>query len=220
MARSKNKGSQEVNAGSMADIAFLLLIFFLVTTQIATNKGLTLLLPPKNEDDEPLEIKQNQKNVFKIQINSADLLLVEDEPLDDVTLIRDMVYDFVLNFGNPSSTKKGSDNVSDVDVYNSLPASMKSYITRSLGKDDSSDGPGAAIVSLKADRGSSYEIFIQILDELNAAYNRIYGERVGITDEEFRKLNRTDPKEKEMYDRARMGIPKAISIAEPSSQGG
>ncbi|PWL28988.1 biopolymer transporter ExbD [uncultured Roseivirga sp.] len=220
MARSKNKGSQEVNAGSMADIAFLLLIFFLVTTQIATNKGLTLLLPPKNEDDEPLEIKQNQKNVFKIQINSADLLLVEDEPLDDVTLIRDMVYDFVLNFGNPSSTKKGSDNVSDVDVYNSLPASMKSYITRSLGKDDSSDGPGAAIVSLKADRGSSYEIFIQILDELNAAYNRIYGERVGITDEEFRKLNRNDPKEKEMYDRARMGIPKAISIAEPSSQGG
>ncbi len=209
-----------MNAGSMADIAFLLLIFFLVTTQIATNKGLTLLLPPKNEDDEPLEIKQNQKNVFKIQINSADLLLVEDEPLDDVTLIRDMVYDFVLNFGNPSSTKKGSDNVSDVDVYNSLPASMKSYITRSLGKDDSSDGPGAAIVSLKADRGSSYEIFIQILDELNAAYNRIYGERVGITDEEFRKLNRNDPKEKEMYDRARMGIPKAISIAEPSSQGG
>ena len=220
MARSKNKGSQEVNAGSMADIAFLLLIFFLVTTQIATNKGLTLLLPPKNEDDEPLEIKQNQKNVFKIQINSADRLLVEDEPLEDVTLIREMVYDFVLNFGNPSSTKKGSDNVSDVDVYNSLPASMKAHISRNLGKDDSSNGPGEAIVSLKADRGSSYEIFIQILDELNAAYNRIYGERVGITDEEFRKLNRNDPKELELYDRARLGIPKAISIAEPSSQGG
>ncbi|NVK84696.1 MAG: biopolymer transporter ExbD [Cytophagia bacterium] len=220
MARSKNKGSQEVNAGSMADIAFLLLIFFLVTTQIATNKGLTLLLPPKNEDDEPLEIKQNQKNVFKIQINSADRLLVEDEPMEDVGMIRDMVYDFVLNFGNPSSTKKGSDNVSDQDVYNTLPASMKSYISRNLGSDESSDGPGAAIVSLKADRGSSYEIFIQILDELNAAYNRIYGERVGLTDEEFRKLNRNDPKEKELYDRARSGIPKAISIAEPSSQGG
>lgn len=220
MARSKNKGSQEVNAGSMADIAFLLLIFFLVTTQIATNKGLTLLLPPKNEDDEPLEIKQNQKNVFKIQINSADRLLVEDEPMEDVGMIRDMVYDFVLNFGNPSSTKKGSDNVSDQDVYNTLPASMKAYISRNLGSDESSDGPGAAIVSLKADRGSSYEIFIQILDELNAAYNRIYGERVGLTDEEFRKLNRNDPKDKELYDRARMGIPKAISIAEPSTQGG
>ncbi len=220
MARSKDKGSQEVNAGSMADIAFLLLIFFLVTTQIATNKGLTLLLPPKNEDDEPLEIKQNQKNVFKIQVNSADRLLVEDEPLEDITLIREMVYDFVLNFGNPSSEKKGNDKVSEVDVYNSLPASMKSYISRSLGSDESSDGPGSAIVSLKADRGSSYEIFIQLLDELNAAYNRIYGERVGLTAEEFRKLNRNNPKEKELYDRARSGIPKAISIAEPSTQGG
>lgn len=220
MARSKDKGSQEVNAGSMADIAFLLLIFFLVTTQIATNKGLTLLLPPKQEDDEPIEIKQQQRNIFKIQVNSADKLLVEDEPLDDISQIRDMVYDFVLNFGSPGDAKKGKDKVSDRDVYNSLPASMKSYITRNLGSSESSDGPSSAIVSLKADRGSSYEIFIAILDELNAAYNKIYGERVGISDEEFRKLNRNDPRQKEMYDRARSGIPKAISIAEPTTQGG
>ncbi|MBO3698508.1 biopolymer transporter ExbD [Roseivirga sp. E12] len=220
MARSKDKGSQEVNAGSMADIAFLLLIFFLVTTQIATNKGLTLLLPPKQEEDEPIEIKQQERNLFKIQINSADRLLVEEEPLDDVTQIRDMVYDFVLNFGNPSDKKKGKNEVSDNDVYASLPASMKSYIGRNLGSSDSADGPGSAIISLKADRGSSYDIFISILDELNAAYNRIYGERVGLTDEEFRKLNRNDPRQKEMYDRARSGIPKAISIAEPSTVGG
>jgi len=220
MARSKDKGSQEVNAGSMADIAFLLLIFFLVTTQIATNKGLTLLLPPKQEDDEPIEIKQQERNLFKIQINSEDLLLVEDEPLDDVKQIRTMVYDFVLNFGKPSDTKKGKDNVSDRDVYETLPGSMKAYITRSLGSDESSDGPSSAIISLKADRGSSYAIFISILDELNAAYNRIYGERVGLTDEEFRKLNRNDPRQKELYDRARIGMPKAISIAEPTTSGG
>ena len=78
----------------------------------------------------------------------------------------------------------------------------------------------SAIVSLKADRGSSYEIFISILDELNAAYNRIYGERVGLTDEEFRKLNRNDPRQKEIWQRARLGIPKAISIAEPTKVGG
>ena len=221
MARSKNKGSQEVNAGSMADIAFLLLIFFLVTTQIATNKGLTLRLPPKQEDDEPIEIKQKQRNIFKIQINSADHLLVEDEILDDVSLIREMVYDFVLNFGRPSSTQKGTKvKVSDVEVYESLPNSMKAYISANLGSLESSDGPGSAIVSLKADRGSSYEIFISILDELNAAYNRIYGERVGLTDEEFRKLNRNDPRQKEIWQRARLGIPKAISIAEPTKVGG
>lgn len=220
MARSKDKGSQEVNAGSMADIAFLLLIFFLVTTQIATNKGLTLLLPPKQEDEEPIEIKQQQRNIFKIQINSADRLLVEDEPLDDVGEIREMVYDFVLNFGSPNSAKKGKTKVSDIEVYNSLPPSMKSYISRNLGSSESSDGPSGAIVSLKADRGSSYAIFISILDELNAAYNKIYGERVGLTDEEFRKLNRNDPRQKELYDRARSGIPKAISIAEPTKQGG
>lgn len=220
MARSKNKGSQEVNAGSMADIAFLLLIFFLVTTQIATNKGLTLLLPPKQEEDEPIEIKQQQRNIFKIQVNSADRLLVEDEPLDDIGEIRDMVYDFVLNFGSPSSVSKGKAEVSDIDVYESLPASMKGYITRNLGSSESSDGPSGAIVSVKADRGSSYEIFITILDELNAAYNRIYGERVGLTDEEFRKLNRNDPRQKVLYMKARAGIPKAISIAEPSSVGG
>ncbi len=220
MARSKNKGSQEVNAGSMADIAFLLLIFFLVTTQIATNKGLTLLLPPKQEEDEPIEIKQQQRNIFKIQVNSADRLLVEDEPLDDIGQIRDMVYDFVLNFGKPSDVQKGKAKVSDREVYESLPPAMKSYITRNLGSSESSDGPSGAIVSVKADRGSSYEIFITILDELNAAYNRIYGERVGLTDEEFRKLNRNDPRQKELYDRARAGIPKAISIAEPSTVGG
>jgi biopolymer transport protein ExbD len=216
MAKSKNRGSEEVNAGSMADIAFLLLIFFLVTTQIATNKGLTLLLPPKQEEDEPLEIKQQQRNIFKIQINSLDRLLVEDEPLDDVSQIREMVYDFVLNFGAPDNVKRGSDKVSDVETYNSLPGAMKADISRRLGSSESSDGPSKAIVSVKADRGSSYEIYIQILDELNAAYNRIYGERVGLTDEEFRKLNRNDPREKALYDEARSGIPKAISIAEPT----
>ena len=203
----------------MADIAFLLLIFFLVTTQIATNKGLTLLLPPKQEDDEPIEIKQQQRNIFKIQVNSLDRLLVEEEPLDDLTQIREMVYDFVLNFGDPSSTEKGKAKISDIDTYNSLPATMKAYVNNKLKDSDSSDGPGEAIVSVKADRGSSYEIYISILDELNAAYNRIYGERVGLTAEEFRKLNRNNPRDKALYDEARAGIPKAISIAEPTKTG-
>ncbi|WP_339605762.1 biopolymer transporter ExbD [uncultured Roseivirga sp.] len=222
MARSKNRGSQEVNAGSMADIAFLLLIFFLVTTQIATNKGLTLLLPPKQDEQEPDQVKQQERNIFKIQVNSLNQLLVEDERLDDPSLIGGMVYDFILNFGKMSDVKKGSENekVSDRETYESLPSTMKAYINNKLRSDKSSDGPNAAIVSLKADRGSSYEIFIEILDQLNEAYNRVYGERVGLTDEEFRKLNRNDPRDLDLYERARSGIPKAISIAEPSKVGG
>jgi biopolymer transport protein ExbD len=220
MARSKNSGSQEVNAGSMADIAFLLLIFFLVTTQIATNKGLTLLLPPKQEDDEPIEVKQQQRNIFKIQVNSLDRLLVEDEPLDDVSKIGDMVYDFIINFGNPDNVKRGSEKVTDRETFESFPPAMKNYILSSLSSKESSDGPSKAIVSLKADRGSSYAIFIDILDQLNAAYNKVYGERVGLTAEEFRKLNRNDPRDLDLYERARSGIPKAISIAEPTKVGG
>ena len=131
-----------------------------------------------------------------------------------------MVYDFILNFGNPSTVKKGSDDVSDQETYESLPPSMKTYIRTTLASDKSSDGPQAAIVSLKADRGSSYEIFIEILDQLNAAYNRVYGERVGLTAEEFRKLNKNEPRDLDLYERARIGMPKNISIAEPTKVGG
>lgn len=218
MARKRNRESTEVNAGSMADIAFLLLIFFLVTTQIATNKGLTMVLPPKL--DEPPEVPLNEKNVFKIQLNSANGVLVEEEILADVTQIRDLVYDFVLNFGLPNPTKKGPDDMTDNEVFNSLPGSMQSYIRSKLGSSLSSDSPRKAVVSLKTDRGSSYELYIQVMDEINAAYYRIYGERVGLTAEQFRKLNRNDPRQRMLYEEGKRGINKAISLAEPTKIGG
>ena len=218
MARSKDKGSQEVNAGSMADIAFLLLIFFLVTTQIATNKGMVMVLPPPKEDN--VDVPLQERNILKIQINSADKILVENEILDDVSDLRVMVYDFVLNFGDPTDKKRGKYNMSDRETYNSLPASMKNYIQRNLADDSSSDGPGEAVVSIKTDRGSSYKRFIQVFDEVNAGYYNIYGERVGLTSEEYRKLNRNDPRQKFLYEEGKKGISKSISLAEPSSQGG
>ncbi len=218
MARSKNRGSQEVNAGSMADIAFLLLIFFLVTTQIATNKGLTMVLPPKKEDN--IDVPLNERNILKIQVNSQDRILVEEEIVDDVDIISELVYDFVLNFGNPDSRKKGSENMSDRETYETLPAAMKAYINNKLRSRESSDGPSEAVVSLKTDRGSSYEIFIKVMDEINAAYYKIYGERVGLTDEEYRKLNRNDPRQRMLYEEGKKGINKGISLAEPTAVGG
>lgn len=213
MANKKNRPKAEVNSGSMADIAFLLLIFFLVTTTIANDKGIAMLLPPKPDPNEPPpDITMNQRNIFKILANSQDRLLVEDEPLEDVTEIKAMVKEFVLNFGDPDSD--------DVELYNSLPSTMKATVNTTGKRPDSSDGPGDAVVSFKADRGTSYELYILVLDQLNGAYNELYAERAGITVDEWRNLDKRDPVQKEIWSTARKGIPRAISIAEPNKIGG
>lgn len=187
MARKRDRGSVEVNASSMADIAFLLLIFFLVTTTIASDKGLALLLPPKQDPNEPPpDVKMNQRNIFKVLINSQDRLLVEDEPLQDISLIRDMVKEFIVN---PSNNP------------------------------DLSESPDKAVVSVKTDRGTSYQVYIDVLDELQGAYWELRAEKVGLTSEEYRSLDQKDPRQKELYDRGREGLPMQISIAEPTNIG-
>ena len=205
MARSKDRGTPEVNSGSMADIAFLLLIFFLVTTTIANDKGILMQLPPPPEEE--IEIKLQERNIFKILANSNDQLLVENEPFTQpVSDLKDMVKDHILNFG-----KVGSDTEA-IDLYNSLPASMKA---KAKQNPESSDSPGDAIVSFKANRGTSYDLYIEVLDNLHAAYNEIYAERVGLTAQQFLELDQSEEVEERIYKQARQGIPKAISIAEP-----
>jgi len=211
MARKKNRPVAEVNSGSMADIAFLLLIFFLVTTTIANNKGIMTFLPPKIDPNEPPpEVVMNERNIFKILANSQNDLLVESEPLADVTEIKEMVKKFVLNFGSPSEE--------DVAVYNSLPPTLKGYVNANGKLSNSSDGPGDAVVSFRADRGTNYDLYIQVLDEVNGAYNEIYAERVGITSDEWLVLtaDRKNSEENAKYFRGKAGIPRAISIAEPT----
>jgi len=208
MARSGRK-LPEVNSSSMADIAFLLLVFFLVTTTIATDKGLTLTLPPKADPNQPPpDITKNERNIFKILVNSSDRILIEDEPVTDLTGLRVQVKEFILNFGSPSEEY--------VTIYNALPAPLKAFAQRSA---TSSDDPKEAVVSFKADRGTSYDIYIAILDELQGAYYEIYGERVGLTADEFRALDRKKPAEQAKYRTAREGIPMNISIAEPTKIG-
>ena len=207
MAR-KNRPTAEIPNGSMADIAFLLLIFFLVTTTIANDKGIAMLLPPNPDPNQPPpEVTKNDRNIFKILANSQDKLLVEDEPLTDVFELREMVKSFILNFGSP-----GEEGVA---IYNSLPSSMKAYSSQ-VRRSDYSDDPTEAVVSFKADRGTSYELYVQVLDQVNAAYNDVYGERVGLSAAEFLQLDRDDPVQDRKYQTARDGIPRAISIAEPN----
>ncbi len=176
-----------MNAGSMADIAFLLLIFFLVTTTIASDKGLAIQLPPKPDPNEPPpDIKLNERNIFAILLNSQDRMLVEGEPMQDISVLQEQIKTFVLNNGRDP---------------------------------ESSESPQKAIVSFKTDRGTSYEKYIEVYDEVKGAYYEIYAEDLGTTAEVIRTGD-FEPSMKEKYDELRKEIPMSISIAEPSKASG
>jgi len=93
------RSTPEIPNASMADIAFLLLTFFLVTTTIANDRGLSLQLPPPPEPQKDEEVKIKEHNLFKIQINSNDALLVEGNPLSDVSGLKEEIKKFILNRG-------------------------------------------------------------------------------------------------------------------------
>jgi biopolymer transport protein ExbD len=92
------RATPEIPNASMADIAFLLLTFFLVTTTIANDRGLSIGLPPPLDPNQPI-IKQQERNIFTIQVNSSDALLVEGEPMEDVSGLKEDIKRFILNNG-------------------------------------------------------------------------------------------------------------------------
>ncbi len=151
------RSAPEVNAGSMADIAFLLLIFFLVTTTIETDSGLNRKLPPIDDEQvEPPVIKE--KNIFPVQINGKNQLLVEEQ-LMEIEDLRDAAIKFLDNGGGTD------ENGSRCDYCNGA-------------KDpSSSDHPNKAIISLKNDRETKYSMYISVQNELVAAYNFLRNKR-------------------------------------------
>ena len=147
---ARRAGAPEVSAGSMADIAFLLLIFFLVTTTIETDAGLDRMLPPIEPPDTDVVIKQ--KNIFQVNINKSGQLLADDE-LIELKNLREKAMAFLDNGGAPSGTPD--------------------YCSYCKGKRDasSSDNPTKAIISLKNDRETKYSTYITVQNELVGAYN-------------------------------------------------
>ncbi|TVZ16629.1 ExbD/TolR family protein [Maribacter sp. MAR_2009_72] len=141
---------QEVNAGSMADIAFLLLIFFLVTTTIENDEGLNRLMPPENEDI--IDIKQ--RNIFIIVINDNDQILAEDDIID-LENLKGQVISFIDNGG--------------------LSADHDEFCTYCKGDrlEDSSENPSKAIISIKSSRKTSYPVYVAVQNEVVAAYNHL-----------------------------------------------
>ncbi|MBU3820873.1 biopolymer transporter ExbD [Flavobacteriaceae bacterium XHP0103] len=146
------RAAPEVNAGSMADIAFLLLIFFLVTTTIPKDSGISRKLPPiDNSDQEPPILRE--KNIFKVIINRRDQLLVEDE-IKDIKDLRQAAVEFLDNNGDGSCEF-------------------------CQGKRDpaSSDNPIKAVISLENNRETTYAAYIAVQNELVAAYNELRNRR-------------------------------------------
>lgn len=95
---------------------------------------------------------------------------------------------------------------------------IKKHVLNNGRDPDLSDSPDKAVVSLKANRGTSYDMFIAVYNEAQGAYYDIYAERAGVTNKKWREISNdlSNPDNKVIYDKAREGIPMAISIAEPN----
>ncbi|WP_417363726.1 ExbD/TolR family protein [Galbibacter sp.] len=151
MGRNRN-APPEVNAGSMADIAFLLLIFFLVTTTIETDSGLDRKLPPIEPPENPPVIRQ--KNIFTVVVNKDNQLFVEEE-LMELKDLRAAAVDFLDNGGGVGQDGEACD-----------------YCQGSRDP-ESSDHPSKAIISLQNDRLTEYGTYIAVQNELVGAYNEL-----------------------------------------------
>ena len=122
---SRDRMNNEINAGSMADIAFLLLIFFLVTTTIAEDKGLLVKLPPWS-DEPPPELELISRNVFSVLVNANNELLVRKAPAD-VNNLKDMAKNFIAN-PNKTPDMAESPNKAIISLKNDRGTKYKTYL--------------------------------------------------------------------------------------------
>mmetsp|Transcript_14536 Transcript_14536/g.16905 ORF Transcript_14536/g.16905 Transcript_14536/m.16905 type:complete len:215 (+) Transcript_14536:1252-1896(+) len=214
MARRENP---EINAGSMADIAFLLLIFFLVTTTMNVDSGVSKKLSEKPPPDYvPPIIKQ--KNIFEVNINRNNDLLVENESME-IKDIKDAAVKFIDNGGGVGNANEDG-----------TPGKPCDYC-QGERSEKSSDHPNKAIISVQSDRGTDYGVYIQVQNELLRAYtelrNRLSKERYGISYEELEQSFKDAKKSADLKDQVEIlrkkvedikkSYPQIISDAEPTS---
>lgn len=169
------RAAPEVNAGSMADIAFLLLIFFLVTTTIMSDSGILVKLPPWDLLSEPEPV--NSRNILRVAINANDQILIESK---------------VVSLGD---VREGA----------------KNFIMNPTSEVDLAETPNKAIISLINDRGTSYDIYLSVYNELKAAYNELWEEAAQHRfQKQFSELSVAQQRE------IREHIPFVLSEAEPT----
>lgn len=228
---------QEINAGSMADIAFLLLIFFLVTTTMDQDVGILRQLPPPVPDDmeKPPEVKQ--RNVYEVLVNSKDQLLVEGKPMDIQNLKQGAVEFYTNPMNSPDLPQLTQVTRAMVDEnivrlkqalrQNPDSKDLKEKLEKWEDKRSAielvgpyKELPSSALISLQNDRGTSYKTYISVQNELSAAVNELRNklslEKFGIP---YTELNPGKDADKPMIKAIRAVYPQRISEAEPKNVG-
>lgn len=185
------KETPDVNASSTADIAFLLLVFFLVSSTMTSDFGLGRMLPPiapPNQTDAPI-IKE--RNVFTVQLNYKNQLLVRGEWMENVSQLKEKAKEFIENkYNDPELPEK---EAKDIPLFGNV------MVTK-------------GIISLQNDRGSQYQAYLEVQNELQAAYNELRDE---LAKKKFGKSY--EDCEEEEQDAIKKVYPQKISEAEPKN---
>jgi biopolymer transport protein ExbD len=183
------KSTPALNTTSSADIAFLLLIFFLVSTTMDVDKGIQRRLPPMpDENQKQQDIKVNRRNIVVVRINSQDRILAGGVPMD-VTQVKEKIKEFIVNPTNSESLPEKE--MKDIEGFGQYAVSK-------------------GVVSLQNDRGTSYSAYLRVQNEIVKAFNEIrddfamvnYGSKYADLDEEKQRI-------------VRDAVPQSISEAEP-----
>lgn len=192
----------EVNSSSQADIAFSLLIFFLVATTMNVDTGLARMLPPMPPEDQQQEdIKVKERNMFLVLVNGAGQIMAGtpgQQTSVSLRELKDLVYEFVLNPLDDESLPEKKDKEID------MPDGSKWVYPVSEG-----------VVSLQTTRDTGYQVYIMVQNELTRAFNEIRDEvSMKVFNKEFADLN---DDERKVISTA---VPTKISEAEPRQVGG
>jgi len=178
----------EINAGSMADIAFLVLIYFLMTTTMDIDTGLARRLPPIEEKPQE-KVEINRRNIMVVLINKNDKLFAGNQPME-VSMLREAVKEFIMNPTN-DPTKPVVEMKTIAGVKGDVPVSK-------------------GLISLQNDRGTSYNAYIAVQNEIVAAFNEM---RDDFSRTHFGKVYTALDDDQQQA--VRDAIPQTISEAEP-----
>lgn len=191
----KKRSVPGLNASSTADISFILLIFFLVTTSMDTDMGLARRLPPPPEkNQEELELDVKERNVLKVRLNADGNLMVNSDFIG-IEELCERAKEFVENKNNSSHLPEK--HMKNIELLGQCAVTDKH------------------VISVQTDRGTSYNIYFQVQNELVRAYNELRDE---LSKAKFGKLyvNLTE----EQQTAIREYYPQKISEAEPKNTGG